>query len=424
MANDEAAVASAGPVRQGSTPPREGAPAKPAKPAKDAKPAKPARKRREAPAAAQGAGAPAKGAASKPPKQGKAKKRVAVRSKDAAKDKEGADAAKQGKAKPKKRKRDQKSEPKAPFTVRMFFARLVPLLCVAVAFVGLCAIFRFAFPPITAASDSSDTSSAGAVVQGDAAVQARPSYLGVEDRWVTSGYFTTGDKNLDAKVKKFCDDLTVENTNASGNALNVYNNIMWNYSYVDRGQSAKPAGPNWDTACARDFFSRYEAAGGLGGEADYYELAAATAQCLRYFGYSDALAVPVLIGSGGESTVDAAYCLVTDENGSSRICDPTMGASGWMTDRYAHTFMVDDIGQDLTAVEAMGLQIMRSSGSGTDTSGNASGNAGDAQDATSTSEDAQTSAETASETTVETTVEQTTSQPVSEQSFAEESPLF
>ena len=138
--------------------------------------------------------------------------------------------------------------------------------------------------------------------------------------------------------------------------------------------------------------------------------------------------MPVLIGSGGESTVDAAYCLVTDENGSSRICDPTMGASGWMTDRYAHTFMVDDIGQDLTAVEAMGLQIMRSSGSGTDTSGNASGNAGgnasgnagDAQDATSTSEDAQTSAET----TVETTVEQTTSQPVSEQSFAEESPLF
>ncbi len=394
MANDEAAVATAGPARQGSTPPREGASAKPAKPAKDAKPAKPARKRREAPAAAQGAGAPAKGAASKPPKQGKAK--------------------------PKKRKRDQKSEPKAPFTVRMFFARLVPLLCVAVAFVGLCAIFRFAFPPITAASDSSDTSSAGAVVQGDAAVQSRPSYLGVEDRWVTSGYFTTGDKNLDAKVKKFCDDLTVENTNASGNALNVYNNIMWNYSYVDRGQSAKPAGPNWDTACARDFFSRYEAAGGLGGEADYYELAAATAQCLRYFGYSDALAVPVLIGSGGESTVDAAYCLVTDENGSSRICDPTMGASGWMTDRYAHTFMVDDIGQDLTAVEAMGLQIMRSSGSGTDTSGNASGNAGDAQDATSTSEDAQTSAET----TVETTVEQTTPQPVSEQSFAEESPLF
>ena len=421
MANDEAAVAPAGPVRQGSTPPREGAPVKPAK---DAKPAKPARKRREAPAAAQGAGAPAKGAASKPPKQGKAKKRIAVRSKDAAKDKEGADAAKQGKAKPKKRKRDQKSEPKAPFTVRMFFARLVPLLCVAVAFVGLCVIFRFAFPPITAASDSSDTSSAGAVVQGDAAVQARPSYLGVEDRWVTSGYFTTGDKNLDAKVKKFCDDLTVENTNASGNALNVYNNIMWNYSYVDRGQSAKPAGPNWDTACARDFFSRYEAAGALGGEADYYELAAATAQCLRYFGYSDALAVPVLIGSGGESTVDAAYCLVTDENGSSRICDPTMGASGWMTDRYAHTFMVDDIGQDLTAVEAMGLQIMRSSGSGADASSNASGNvssnASDSQDATSTPEDAQTSAET----TVETTVEQTTSQPASEQSFAEESPLF
>ncbi|MDO4797440.1 MAG: hypothetical protein Q4A01_05395 [Coriobacteriales bacterium] len=262
-----------------------------------------------------------------------------------------------------KKERSKKARQKTPFSVRLFFARLVPVLCVAVAFVGLCAVFRVAFPPVTTKADGSTTGSESPVVQGDAAVQSRPSNVGVEDRWVTSGYFTTGDKNLDAKVKQFCDALTVEGSNASSNALEVYNNIMWNYSIVDRGEKAKPAGPNWDTACARDFFSRYDAAAGLGGEADYYELAAVVACCLRYFGYSDALAVPVVIDSGGESTVDAAYCLVTDENGAARICDPTMGAAGWMTDRYSHKFMVDDIGQDLTQVEAMGLQIMRSSDS-------------------------------------------------------------
>ncbi len=258
---------------------------------------------------------------------------------------------------------EAKKKRRAAFTVRGFFARLIPIVCLAGAFVAIVGLYRFVFPPVTKAEGAA-TGDTG-VVQGDAAVQTQPTYRGVEDPWVSSGYFTTGDENLDPKVKEFCDAYSKAGETAPSNALNVYNTIMWNYSCVDKGEDQKPAGPSWAEACARDFLSRYAAAGDLGGEADYYELAAIVSFCLRYFGYSDALAVPVVIGSGGNTSVDAAYCLVTSETGSSCICDPTRGAGGWMIDRYSVTFMVDDIGQDLTQVEAMGLQIRWQDTSGT-----------------------------------------------------------
>lgn len=259
-------------------------------------------------------------------------------------------------AQAKQRKRDgNRAKPPADLVV----GRVVALLCTVAAFVGVVMLYRYVFPPVTKAVEGDSSSAEMQVVQGDEAVQASPEYQGVDDPWTTSKYFTTGDKNLDEKVKRFCDDLTEDGATASSNAQTVFNNLMWNYSYSDQGQN-KPAGPEWDIACARDFLNRYEAAGGLGGEADYYELAAVTSFCLRYFGFTDALAVPVVLSASGSSDgYETAYCLVTSEMGAACICDPTLGANGWMLDRYSYTFMVDDIGQDLTQFEAMGLQIKR-----------------------------------------------------------------
>ncbi len=252
----------------------------------------------------------------------------------------------------------RKKTRKVRLSARNVVDGLVPLLCVVVAFAATVAIYRYLFPR-THQSDAT-AAAAGEPVADSGTQVATDAYQGVDDPWTASKHFTTGDDELDQRVKALCDALTTQGQDASANAQNVYNNIMWNYTYapVDKGQ--KPAGPNWVRACAKEFFSTMSSPAELGGEGDYYQFAAVIAFCLRYFGYSDAMAVPVLVPSGGEETFDAAYCLVTDENGAARVCDPTLSANGWMRDRYSYNIVVDDIGQDLSVVEGMGLYVQRS----------------------------------------------------------------
>lgn len=263
-------------------------------------------------------------------------------------------------APPQKPKKKKKAPRKAP-TIRETIMGITPIACMIVAFVGMIGLYRFVFPPVVEGTDSETTALAADPVQGEAAQV--PAYTGVSDPWLASGVFTTGEEELDPKVKAVCDAFTAPENDARGNAQTVYNNIAWNFSYADRGDNNKPAGPTWDLACAKEFFGFAKVDQGAfnGGEADYYEVAAATSYILRYFGYTDALAVPVLVddGTGTGQTTGSAYCLVTDENGNACVCDPSLGASGWMLSRYSYNITVEDIGQDLTSVEAMGLNIYK-----------------------------------------------------------------
>lgn len=258
---------------------------------------------------------------------------------------------------------------KKSLSAREVVGRIVPVLCLIAAFAGVVGIYRLLFPPAAAGEVQTDAPAAG-IAQGDTTSAQDPNaYAGIEDPWYASGTFTTGDEKLDKKVKAFCDGLSTPGSDARTNAQVVFNNIVIS-TYIDRGEDQKPAGPNWVLACAREFFGDDTIETGVTGMGDYYEFAAATAFTLQYFGYSDAIAVPVQVATGTGETYGSAYCLVTDENGLACLCDPSMGTAGWMMDRYSHDVLVEDIGQDLSTAEAMGLSILRSSNDGDQSVGN------------------------------------------------------
>ena len=275
----------------------------------------------------------------------------------------------QEEGKPQKSKKRAKKEgtrkarkERQPLSAREIVGRIIPVLCLAAAFAGIVAVYHFLFPRVVE-SETQESASSASAGQGDAGtVVDQNAYAGVEDPWYASGTFTVGDEKLDKKIKAFCDGLSTPGSDPRTNAQVVFNNIVLS-TYVDRGEDQKPAGPNWVMACAREFFSDDSTETGVTGVGDYYEFAAATAYVLRYFGYSDAIAVPVQVPTGTGETYGSAYCLVTDENGLACLCDPSMGTAGWMLDRYSHDVLVEDIGQDLSTVEAMGLSILRSSDS-------------------------------------------------------------
>lgn len=249
--------------------------------------------------------------------------------------------------------KDPESAVQGGGTLLSVLGLVLPVLSVIFAFVAVVVLFRRLIPPAI-----DDTTTTPAVV--DPQVEASSSnidvYDGVEDPWVASNRFSTGNKDLDVQVKEFCDALTVEGATAQENAQTVYNTIVWS-EYEERAEGDKPSGSDWDIAAARHYFDGGTPSEGKGGTGDVYEFAAAVSFCLRYFGYSDALAIPVLRGTTSTGQTSSALVIVTDEFGQSCVCDPTLSGNGWMLERGLYDIVVEDIEQDLTQVEAMGLNV-------------------------------------------------------------------
>lgn len=234
--------------------------------------------------------------------------------------------------------------------------KLVPALIAPIAIAGSLAgvfgLFRFYLPPLGAAANQ-----AQAATETVVADVSQNTYKGVEDPWMMSGYFTVGNEDFDKMVKEFCDAFSGEGRTSADAARNLYNNIVWG-SYSARDDGSKPFGRDWVIVSARIYFDSADPAAGEIGEGDFYEWAAALAFCMRYFGYSDAIAVPTVTYDDWGNPTYSAICYLTGEGGKRYILDPALGTEGWMIDAATRDILVDNIGQDISVAESYGLKVV------------------------------------------------------------------
>lgn len=267
-----------------------------------------------------------------------------------------------------KRQKKQPGNGKGGQSALRIVGRVLPLLSVAIAFVAVVLLYRKLMPPPVAQANEEPQVSAEQEAQVAASSSHPEAYNGVEDKWVPEGVFTTGNRELDQQVKQFCDALTVEGASVRENAHTAYNTIVWS-NYEDRSADEAPTGNDWAINAAQHFFSTGDPEKGISGTGDVYEFAAAVGFCMRYFGFYDAITVPVIGSvSSGSSSGGGALVLVSDEYGQPCVCDPQLTGDGWMLDRELYDIVVDDIGQDLTRVEDMGLTVHKNSNSMQETS--------------------------------------------------------
>lgn len=171
------------------------------------------------------------------------------------------------------------------------------------------------------------------------------------------GTFTIGDADFDLTIKTFCDALSDgETSSAATAAQTVYNSIIWG-GYTEREIGQKPQGRDWSMVAARLYFDSAHPEIGEAGDGDYYEYAAAMALCLRYFGYYYVVALPTIDFDAWGNEIDGAVCYVIDEAGNRYVCDFSQGTSGWMLNAAYLDIVVDDIGQDLSDAQYLGLTI-------------------------------------------------------------------
>jgi|GEM_PF-3315960 len=242
------------------------------------------------------------------------------------------------------------SSSRIPLQVR----RALPIGAVVLAFVSIVLVYRWVFPPAPPEPAPEDLAPAAA----EPAAESEEA-KGVEDPWTESGTFTMGITELDYQIKTFCDALSLEDYSAEENAQAVYNAIVWS-TYAERTQEQKPAGNDWDVALTRSFLSTGNPEMGEGGKGDAYEFAATTSFCLRYFGFEDAMAVPVLRTDDSGNTTSSALVLVTNSDDKECVCDPSLGADGWMLKRSSYDIVVENLGQDVTKVKEMGFKVKES----------------------------------------------------------------
>ena len=189
----------------------------------------------------------------------------------------------------------------------------------------------------------------------DVAVQ---EYKGVESPWTDTLLFTTGNASLDEQVKTFCDAISKSSDSAEKNARAVYDVVVQS-DFEPRTLSDMPTGADWALGAAHHYFMAAKPKEGVGGKGDFYEFAAVVGYCLRYFGYDDAIAAPVMgIDTGGG--VGTALCFVTDKKGDARVCDPYYGTNGWMLEQSKYKgVVVEDVGQELEPFQKRGLDISK-----------------------------------------------------------------
>ena len=235
-----------------------------------------------------------------------------------------------------------------------FVSAFLAPLAIAGALFATVSLYQQVFPQLQAQP---------AVEEGQVGTEAptqpesEPAYEGVEDPWVSDGSFTMGDADFDVMIKTFCDGLSDgETSSAATAAQTVYNNIIWG-NYTAREEGQKPRGRDWALMSARLYFDSAHPELGEAGDGDYYEYAAAMALCLRYFGYYYVVALPTIDFDEWGNEIYAAVCYVIDEAGNRYVCDFTQGTAGWMIDANYIDVVVDDIGQDLSDANYLGLTI-------------------------------------------------------------------
>ena len=201
----------------------------------------------------------------------------------------------------------------------------------------------------TEGQDGSATQDAGAasIVQQvvsaceDGRYPAAGSTTGVEDPWVKSGLFTTGNAEIDEWVKEFCDAHSTSD-DPSENAHEAYLALLGEFGYGERKNNRHPDYPTWDYDYTLQMFEE--------GSGNCYNDAAITQWVLRYFGYEDATAqiIFVLLQSGNWS--DHATVFVTDVYHDNKQCvvDDALLQEGWMLDADTYVYEIIDIGREFT----------------------------------------------------------------------------
>jgi hypothetical protein len=166
---------------------------------------------------------------------------------------------------------------------------------------------------------------------------------GVEDPWVSTGLFTTGDADLDQIVKDYCDAATTADYDASDNAYNTYLRVSWmDYFSSDSDREPWTYGSTWPMVYAKQLY--YNNGG------NFYEFAAFAAYCLRYYGYSDATAQACSVEQADGDSENLGLVFVTNWTGSSAVVDPSLCANGWMLSPSSYTYQVKT-GDDEAAAE-------------------------------------------------------------------------
>lgn len=164
-----------------------------------------------------------------------------------------------------------------------------------------------------------------------------PPGVGIEDPWVDTGWFTTGDAELDQWIKELCSDNDVDSASWE-NAYKTYPKVAW-AEYVERDNNQEPIGDDWRLVYAKQFFES-------GYAGNCYEFAAAVQYMLQYYGYSDAHAEAVLVELQSGGMGDHGLCFVTDrETGRACFVDTSLGLKGWMLDEDAYNYRLNDFSQ-------------------------------------------------------------------------------
>ncbi|MBR3317753.1 MAG: hypothetical protein IKG21_08085 [Atopobiaceae bacterium] len=244
-------------------------------------------------------------------------------------------------------------KPKKRSALHDVVACILPILSLGASLAMVVLIYQHVQEKLDIAQEALASSG----VEAAASAEVQTEYLGVEDPWISAGTFTVGSEELDAAIKSFCDQHTAAGATVEEAAEATFDAIVES-TYVD--MLDKPSGPNWVHRAAQQYFSYLKSESKTMPEGDYYEFAAVIALCLRYFGYSDAIAVPVLHGMDNGGQYGAALCLVTNRDGVASVCDPALATDGWMLKRSGYNILIDDIGQDLSTVQGMGLEIQLS----------------------------------------------------------------
>lgn len=157
---------------------------------------------------------------------------------------------------------------------------------------------------------------------------------GVEDPWSPTGYFTTGDAELDQLVKSYCDSQAQDGLDAGDNAYYTYLHISW-IDYVENDQNQRPwdVEGDWRITYAKQCFTNMTA--------NCYEFAAAIQYIMRYYGYADAIAEPCLVLRQSGNWGDHGLVFLTSLDGRQCLIDASLSSNGWLLPATSLSYTLD-----------------------------------------------------------------------------------
>lgn|GEM_PF-6747028 len=157
---------------------------------------------------------------------------------------------------------------------------------------------------------------------------------GVDDPWVDSGKFTSGNTVLDGEVKAYCDSIADTSMDRNTAVFEVYKSIAWS-DYVERDAAQQPSGKDWRIQFARMYYEN-DCSGNC------YEFASFLSYCMQYLGFSDATAQGVLVELQSGGWGDHGVVYVTSAEGEACICDTARGTDGWMLSADTYNVQLQD----------------------------------------------------------------------------------